>query len=477
MAEFQIAVRYQPPAQRTAFLAMCVLLPVWCIAIPMGFGVCMTFFFINLMQPVAPVAFVGALLFLMAYLAGYLASATSEDDSLHVQKEGIAVPLYMLPKLGFKRLQSWQNLKSARLLQGEKSRVLSLEFADQKFVNLNLNHIEKSKLESFLLAIELWGKDCERSSDVLALQGEVQAQAASNKDGFSYTHVWQDELSRRFATTSFVPLEPNMVLHDGRISVVRQLAFGGFSAVYLAQRNGREQVVLKEAVVPDSADPAEKEVAEKHLKRESQMLFAISHSGIAKVLDFFVEDGRYYLVMEYVNGQDLRQLVRQHGAQPEAKVVDWAYQVANVLEYLHNLETPIIHRDISPDNIVLDNNGYTRVIDFGASNQFVGTATGTLIGKQAYMAPEQIRGKANPASDVYALGATMYFLLTGKEPKPLTPAAPKNINEAVSDDLNELILRCTAYDIEERVADATSLKNALKLLRGETSGELVGAGS
>lgn len=468
MAEFQIAIKYQPPALHRSFLAMCFLLPVWSILLPLGFGIATTWFFLHLSEPVAPVAFVFSLIFLFLYIIGYLASAASEDKFIHVQKEGVAVPLFMLPYLSFKRLQPWHELRAAHLVKTGDKQVLMLTFQDDKTIKLNTRHLDNSKLESFLLALELWGKSCNRSPELLAFQSELQANASGTGE-LSYTHIWQDELSRRFASTSFVPLEPDQTLQQGKLKIVRQLAFGGFSAVYLAQRNGHEQVVLKEAVVPENADPREKEVAENHLKRESLMLFAVKHESIARVEDYFVEDGRYYLVMEYVSGQDLRQLVRQHGPQSEEQVLNWAIQTASVLDYLHKLDPPLIHRDLSPDNLVLSNEGAIKVIDFGASNEFVGTATGTLIGKQAYMAPEQIRGKASPASDVYALGATIFYLLTGKEPKPLTPARPRQFNDRVSEDLDNLVARCTAYEMEERIASASTLLDMLRALAGDTA--------
>ncbi|MBX9941440.1 MAG: serine/threonine protein kinase [Candidatus Obscuribacterales bacterium] len=464
MAEFQIAVKYQPPSLKNAFLLMCVMLPVWSILLPLGFGIGMTWFFMNLSGAVAPVAFTFAMFCLALYLVGYTASAASEDKFIHVQKEGIAMPLFMLPVLAFRRMQPWQNLKAAHIVTSDNNKVLLLTFDGPRTVKLNVNHLDKEKLESFLLSLELWAKGCQRSPELIAYQTELQVEAGKG-GGLSYTHIWQDELSRRFATTSFIPLEPDQTLQNGRLKIVRQLAFGGFSAVYLAQRNGHEQVVLKEAVVPDNADPKEKEAAESHLKRESVMLFGIKHPGIARVEDYFVEDGRYYLVMEYVSGQDLRQMVRQHGVQSQEKTINYALQAAEVLNYLHHLDPPIIHRDLSPDNLVLDNEGNLKVIDFGASNEFVGTATGTLIGKQAYMAPEQIRGKATPASDVYALGATIYYLLTGKEPKPLTPAHPKVLAPEVSEELDALVAKCTAFEPEERVKTAQAVIDMLKSIQ------------
>ncbi len=153
-------------------------------------------------------------------------------------------------------------------------------------------------------------------------------------------------------------------------------------------------------------------------KRHS--LLKISHPNIVKVLDYFIEQDRNYLMLEYVNGQDLRQLVKQNGPQKESTVINWALQMVSILKYLHEQDPPLIHRDFTPDNIVLCDDGSIVVIDFGAANEFIGNATGTFVGKHAFIAPEQFRGKAVVQSDIYALGCTLYFLLTGQEPEALS---------------------------------------------------------
>src|SRR5207237_6197438 len=124
--------------------------------------------------------------------------------------------------------------------------------------------------------------------------------------------------------------------------------------------------------------------------------------------------------------------IRQNGAQKETTVLKWAAEVAEILTYLHKRNPPIIHRDLTPDNLVLKNEGTVHLIDFGAANQFVGTATGTLVGKQAYIAPEQLRGKADLQSDLYSLGGTLHYLLTGKDPIPLMVAHPNEVLPDIS---------------------------------------------
>ncbi len=149
--------------------------------------------------------------------------------------------------------------------------------------------------------------------------------------------------------------------------------------------------------------------------------------------------------------------------------------MSDVLNYLHTQTPPVIHRDISPDNIVINQNGDALLIDFGAANEFVGEATGTLVGKQAYMSPEQIRGKVTPQSDIYSLGATMYFLLTAKDPEPLSSSHPKKIDDSIPAALDDLVNLCTKLDLTERIKDANELTERLQIIAGKKTPASVGS--
>ena len=166
--------------------------------------------------------------------------------------------------------------------------------------------------------------------------------------------------------------------------------------------------------------------------------------------DHFVEDNRNYLLIEYIQGQTLRQIMHEDGQQTEEKVLSFAIQIAEILQYLHNQEIPIIHRDLTPDNLILSPRGKLFLIDFGSANEFVGAATGTLVGKHAYMAPEQIRGKATPASDIYSFGQTIYYCLSGCDPLPLLPSSIAQPPTNLAGVLNSLIKQCTNLEAEQR---------------------------
>jgi serine/threonine protein kinase len=119
---------------------------------------------------------------------------------------------------------------------------------------------------------------------------------------------------------------------------------------------------------------------------------------------------------------------------------------------LHTHDPVILHRDLTPDNVVFDDDGHVRLIDFGAAREFLEGITGTMIGKQCYMPPEQLQGCASPRSDIYSFGGTLHFLLTGEDPIALSDCRPREQVEC-SEELSELIRQCTSFDEHERPAD------------------------
>ena len=234
----------------------------------------------------------------------------------------------------------------------------------------------------------------------------------------TYTQLWERSLSQRFSGATFIPLEPDQRLQNGRYQVLRQLAFGGFAAVYLARNQDGGFVVLKESTFPQTGEVEQK--AGEWFKRECELLSKLDHPNIVRVHDYFLEGGRHYLVMQHVEGIDLNRLVMKNGPQSAQAACDFARQIASALKYLHDQSSPIVHRDVTPDNLLLRPNGTLTLVDFGAAKEIVSSFTGTIIGKRSSMAPEQFKGHPSPKSDVYSLGATIAYLVTGKQPEPLT---------------------------------------------------------
>jgi serine/threonine protein kinase len=466
VAELEISIKCKSVPAQVGLTAMGALMPFWALFIPFLLGQFIQLVLLNPQLALNPWLCIAVMALLSSIpLMAVLLSAICEDDRILVSKEGLAFPLRYLPGLSFRRERLWSDLQHVGVswsstVEFGANDYLTLFFKSGGTVKVGLSQVSKADLEQLLLAVEVWSGEGCRPPELIDFQNTLQNESKGIAS-LSYTQMWEEELRRRFSATSFVPLEPGHELAAGHLKVVRQLAFGGLSAIYLAQRNNLDLVVVKEAVIPANADVQSREKAYELFKREAMLLTKMDHRQIARVLDHFAQDGRNYLVLEYINGQDLRQLVKQNGSQPVEKVIDWACQIAEILTYLHGQTPPVIHRDLTPDNLVLKEDGTLTLIDFGAANEFVGTATGTLVGKQSYISPEQFRGKAVTQSDIYAFGCTLFFLLSGKDPEALSVSCPVEAGVSVPFELNQLIERCTALEADKRPSTAREIHDLL----------------
>lgn len=397
-------------------------------------------------------------------MLGVLVAAIGKENQVVMRKEGLSFPMGMAAELVGRINRTWPDVCAVSLIEtankenpdAAPSKSVRLYFQSGGAATLKFEAMSEQDVEGLLSSLEQWGSACALPPELIALKHKL-----FNKPGsMTHTAMWEEELRFHFAATNFIPLSIGRELGSGRFKIVMQLAAGGLSAVYLAEHTGKV-VILKEAVVPPSTEEKVREKAKELFKREAQLLLKLDHPKIAKVLDHFVEEGRDYLVLEYVPGKSLRELVKREGPQSEETTLRWAAQIAEILTYMHGQDPPLVHRDLTPDNLVVTPNGEIRLIDFGAANEFVGAATGTLIGKQLYISPEQFRGKAEPASDLYSLGATLHFVLTGKEPEALSASHPKSVLATVSDRADAIVSRCTADAPCDRYASAAELYEAV----------------
>jgi tRNA A-37 threonylcarbamoyl transferase component Bud32 len=261
-----------------------------------------------------------------------------------------------------------------------------------------------------------------------------------------------------YFATNHALLPAGTSLQSGRYRVLTQLSAGGMSATYLSTTADGDTVVLKESsAVRLENDSAEQIKAKELFERETKLLSRLSHPQLAKVLDAFTENNRDYMVLEHIRGSNLRALITKTGSVNEQRAITWMKELCAVVQYLHQQDPPVIHRDISPDNIVVREDGHIALIDFGAATEYLGNRTGTFVGKQAYMAPEQVRGRATPGSDIYAIGATFFFMVTGQDPTPLTCSHPSKVSAAC----DEIVSTCTKSEEDERYASTRELIWAL----------------
>ncbi len=262
---------------------------------------------------------------------------------------------------------------------------------------------------------------------------------------------------------------------QGRYMVMGALGVGGFSSVYRARDLRFPSVTrlcaVKEMVI-GTADPEMRELTIKSFEREASMLAMLNHPAIPDIFDYFTDGNRSYLVLEFVPGQNLQQWLDETDEYlDEQKALDWALQVCDALAYLHSQKPqPIVFRDLKPSNIMLDPYNHIRLIDFGIAKLFEANQDkGTMIGTAGYTPPEQYRGEATPAADVYGLGATLHHLLTRQDPRQETPFTfserpIRAANPAISRAFEAIIMRCLAYDPKDRFPDAMALREALLVL-------------
>jgi tRNA A-37 threonylcarbamoyl transferase component Bud32 len=382
------------------------------------------------------------------------------------------IPWHTINKIAFHQNENSNQKKNDSPLKNEQ---IVLYLKQQQPVVIKLDRLDIAACEKLLVCFDVFAGAAEHESldDLSSLiRSHLRQQANQNLvalakgDVLSHTELWEDELKRRFRAAAFMPLEPGVIMRNGSLTVLRQLALGGLSAVYLGQLENNSLVVLKESVVPDDAKAELKDKAREMFAREANLLIKLQHPNIVPVLDYFVENSRSYLLLDYISGQDLRQYVKQSGRVREGLVLQWAHQIAVIVDYLHKQEPPVIHRDLTPDNLVLRPDGTIVAIDFGAANEFIGNATGTFVGKQSYIAPEQFRGKACLQSDIYAFGGTLYYLLTGEDPEALSQSEPADRIE-LSPQLNDLVKSCTDLEVETRISSAAEIIDSLQRISQE----------
>ncbi|HKR02509.1 MAG TPA: DUF4268 domain-containing protein [Pyrinomonadaceae bacterium] len=271
-------------------------------------------------------------------------------------------------------------------------------------------------------------------------------------------------------------LAPNTILQN-RYRVVRKLGEGGMGSVYLAiDERFDSEVAIKESHYSDEA-------SRKQFEREARLLNKLRHPAMTRVIDHFTEGDGQFLVMDYVEGEDLWEMLKKRkGAFPPNRVLEWADQLLDALCYLHKQEPPIVHRDIKPQNLKLSGSGQIILLDFGLAKGTLGQSTSIMTSRSVFgytpvYAPlEQIHGSGtDPKSDLYSLGATLYHLITGIMPTdaptrfnaleegrddPLQPA--HEMKPEVPREISEILERAMAVSRRERTASATEMRAALK---------------
>ena len=254
----------------------------------------------------------------------------------------------------------------------------------------------------------------------------------------------------------------------GRYRIERLLGEGAAGTVWLA-RDTREKgrVWAVKELDYSSLPPSEQRESFTLFQREAEMLMQLEHSFLPKVVDCFSEQGRQYLVMERVEGPTLESLVRGSSlALKETEVIPWAIQLCEVLHYLHTLTPPVVYRDLKPANVMVSVRGPIKLIDFGIARALNPSKPGdtTAYGTPGYAPLEQYVGRATPQSDLYALGATLYRMLTLQEPDQFNfsfrPA--RDWNPELSPGMEKVLADLLEKEAQNRPASALEVKERLQ---------------
>ncbi|MBA2681492.1 MAG: protein kinase, partial [Ktedonobacteraceae bacterium] len=277
-------------------------------------------------------------------------------------------------------------------------------------------------------------------------------------------------------------------LLGGRYRVSQMIGKGGFGAVYKANdERFQKRVVAVKEMSDAQLTPQQRMQAIQDFRNEAELLVELNHPNLPNVSDFFEEGNKAYLVMEFIEGKTLEKVQEDAGGPLDEHVVmGWALQLCNVLHYLHTRPHPIIFRDMKPSNVMITADDEIKLIDFGIARIFKAAVTKdtTLLGSQGYAPLEQYgRGQSDARSDIYALGATLYDLMTNNLPadspsrriNPQIFVRPRQLNSRISPATEAIILKAMADDPKDRYQSAAEMYQAISSSGIATTGNIIGS--
>lgn len=290
----------------------------------------------------------------------------------------------------------------------------------------------------------------------------------------------QRHLFQRFVDFGTGNLPAKTKLHGGRYSILQTVGQGGMGAVYLAldAQQSDKLVAIKEMSQGRLKDANELQKAQQLFQQEADILRKLSHPHLPKVYDSFQDRDRSYLVMDYIKGKTLAQLLKQArgAALPVATVLDYGLQLCDVLHYLHTYYPPVIFRDLKPSNILVQDNGQLFLIDFGIARFWQHNPDPEVLITPGYASPEQYGGKSIPRSDIFGLGATLHHCLTGYNPQSKTQAHQWDFlpvdffNSQAPAELCALVAQMVKMEAKDRPVNVAEVQGRLNNIRAKFVG-------
>lgn len=254
-------------------------------------------------------------------------------------------------------------------------------------------------------------------------------------------------------------------LVDGKYRILSKCGQGGMSVVYMARNERANKTWAIKEIRKDGTQNFE--VVKQGLIVETDMLKRLNHPHLPSIIDVIDGDGSFLIVMDFIEGKTLKDILSEYGAQPQESVIDWAKQLCDVLGYLHSRQPAIIYRDMKPSNVMLKPDGNVVLFDFGTAREYKSASLEdtTCLGTRGYAAPEQYggHGQTDARTDIFCLGATMYHLLTGHNPSepPYEMYPIRTWNPNLSGGLEAIILKCTQNNPADRYQSCAELLYAL----------------
>jgi|GEM_PF-2054667 len=334
------------------------------------------------------------------------------------------------------------------------------------------------------LPLELFAFDADCQKFLRAMREHVpleavQTQLPANLDaaeaggsGSGFTEMWLSELRSPQSANTNRLLDVGHKLQNGLYELTGVLGYGGFSVVYSAKRCDEADalesegarpasVAIKEVIINSGGTRASKESILRQIVSEIELLKTLDHPNIVNCLDYFIDSGRIYIVMQALQGNNLRNLVDEAGPMSEKDLLCIAGQCCSILNYLHTRAKPLMHRDFTPDNLIWDG-ATVKLVDFNVAEEINTSASQTIVGKHCFLAPEQWCGNFGPAGDLYQLGCTLYYLATGKDPEPLAQSNPATLRDDLPESFCGMVRKLTALEAADRFATAGDIARELE---------------